>query len=268
MRRTRLPACWRRCRPATARWWSTTTAPTQRPRLRAGAVPRWCMSRSPGYGSAVHAGVVAAATPIVAVLDADGSMDPGELPGWSAALGPRRRPRGRPAPTGAGVAMAVARPARQRRGVLAAAAQARAGGARHRPDAGGPPGGPAGARCDGPPIGVSGRTAGPRRRRGLAGGRTRRRLRAPYGRQIQGQRFGARQPRSPRWTSGRPSRDRVRRPAGHRPGGGQGAGARAGQDAAGAPHSAITPPPISPPPRCWTRSTRWRPPRRQPASSR
>ncbi|MGZ8801213.1 MAG: glycosyltransferase family 2 protein [Mycobacterium sp.] len=34
----------------------------------------------PGYGSAVHAGVVAAATPIVAVLDADGSLDPGELP--------------------------------------------------------------------------------------------------------------------------------------------------------------------------------------------
>lgn len=34
----------------------------------------------PGYGSAVHAGVVAAATPIVAVLDADGSMDPRELP--------------------------------------------------------------------------------------------------------------------------------------------------------------------------------------------
>jgi len=34
----------------------------------------------PGYGSAVHAGVVAARTPIVAVLDADGSLDPGELP--------------------------------------------------------------------------------------------------------------------------------------------------------------------------------------------
>ncbi|OBC11549.1 glycosyltransferase [Mycobacterium sp. 852013-50091_SCH5140682] len=34
----------------------------------------------PGYGSAVHAGVVAAATPIVAVLDADGSLDPRELP--------------------------------------------------------------------------------------------------------------------------------------------------------------------------------------------
>lgn len=34
----------------------------------------------PGYGSAVHAGIVAATTPIVAVLDADGSLDPAELP--------------------------------------------------------------------------------------------------------------------------------------------------------------------------------------------
>lgn len=34
----------------------------------------------PGYGSAVHAGVVAAQTPVVAVLDGDGSLDPGELP--------------------------------------------------------------------------------------------------------------------------------------------------------------------------------------------
>jgi glycosyltransferase involved in cell wall biosynthesis len=34
----------------------------------------------PGYGAAVHAGVEAAATSIVAVLDADGSLDPGELP--------------------------------------------------------------------------------------------------------------------------------------------------------------------------------------------
>ncbi|ORJ60964.1 glycosyltransferase family 2 protein [Mycobacterium simiae] len=40
----------------------------------------------PGYGSAVHAGVVAASTPIVAVIDADGSMDPGELPRLVAAL--------------------------------------------------------------------------------------------------------------------------------------------------------------------------------------
>jgi len=34
----------------------------------------------PGYGSAVHAGVVAATTPVVAVIDADGSLDPGDLP--------------------------------------------------------------------------------------------------------------------------------------------------------------------------------------------
>lgn len=40
----------------------------------------------PGYGSAVHAGVVAATTPIVAVLDGDGSLDPRELPGLVAEL--------------------------------------------------------------------------------------------------------------------------------------------------------------------------------------
>lgn len=34
----------------------------------------------PGYGSAVHAGVRAAETPLVAVLDGDGSMDAAELP--------------------------------------------------------------------------------------------------------------------------------------------------------------------------------------------
>ena len=53
----------------------------------------------PGYGSAVHAGVVAATTPIVAVIDADGSLDPAALPslvaevehGADLAIG-RRRP--------------------------------------------------------------------------------------------------------------------------------------------------------------------------------
>jgi glycosyltransferase involved in cell wall biosynthesis len=55
----------------------------------------------PGYGSAVHAGVVAATTPIVAVLDADGSLDPGDLPalvsdlaGADMAIGRRRPVRG------------------------------------------------------------------------------------------------------------------------------------------------------------------------------
>jgi glycosyltransferase involved in cell wall biosynthesis len=40
----------------------------------------------PGYGSAVHAGVVAATTPIVAVIDADGSLDARELPALVAEL--------------------------------------------------------------------------------------------------------------------------------------------------------------------------------------
>ena len=35
---------------------------------------------TPGYGSAVHAGVMAATTAIVAVIDADGSLDARELP--------------------------------------------------------------------------------------------------------------------------------------------------------------------------------------------
>jgi glycosyltransferase involved in cell wall biosynthesis len=53
----------------------------------------------PGYGAAVHAGVLAADTPVVAVLDGDGSLDPRELPklvaeldrGADMAVG-RRRP--------------------------------------------------------------------------------------------------------------------------------------------------------------------------------
>lgn len=55
-----------------------------------------------GYGAAVHAGVLAASTPVVAVLDADGSLDPGELPalvgeldrGADMATGRRRPARG------------------------------------------------------------------------------------------------------------------------------------------------------------------------------
>lgn len=40
----------------------------------------------PGYGAAVQAGIAAAGTEIVSVLDGDGSMDPGELPGLVAAV--------------------------------------------------------------------------------------------------------------------------------------------------------------------------------------
>jgi len=58
--------------------------------------------KRPGYGSAVHAGVVAATTPLVAVLDADGSLDPRQLPelvaelegGATMAVGRRRATAG------------------------------------------------------------------------------------------------------------------------------------------------------------------------------
>ncbi len=48
-------------------------------------VARWCgatvvAETTPGYGAAVHAGIEAAETPIVAVLDGDGSLDPMDLP--------------------------------------------------------------------------------------------------------------------------------------------------------------------------------------------
>lgn len=55
-----------------------------------------------GYGAAVHAGVVAATSTVVCVLDGDGSMDPGDLPKLVSALHSgadlvvgRRRPVGR-----------------------------------------------------------------------------------------------------------------------------------------------------------------------------
>ena len=53
----------------------------------------------PGYGSAVHAGVLAATTPIVAVIDGDGSMDPGDLPRLVAALDSADLVAGRRRPT-------------------------------------------------------------------------------------------------------------------------------------------------------------------------
>ena len=78
----------------------------------------------PGYGSAVHAGIMAATTPIVAVIDADGSLDPRDLPklvddlerGADMAIGRRRAVKG--------LKLAVACARRDRCGVLAAASQA------------------------------------------------------------------------------------------------------------------------------------------------
>jgi glycosyltransferase involved in cell wall biosynthesis len=55
-----------------------------------------------GYGAAVHTGLEHARSEIVCFLDADGSLDPGELPALVAALDGARLAVGRRVPTGRG----------------------------------------------------------------------------------------------------------------------------------------------------------------------
>jgi glycosyltransferase involved in cell wall biosynthesis len=55
-----------------------------------------------GYGAAVHAGLVAATADVVAVLDADGSLDPGALPAMVALLADADLVAGRRVPGGRG----------------------------------------------------------------------------------------------------------------------------------------------------------------------
>ncbi|MGH3873849.1 MAG: glycosyltransferase family 2 protein [Pseudonocardiaceae bacterium] len=79
-----------------------------------------------GYGAAVHTGLEQASTELVAVLDADGSLDPGVLPqlirpvaqGWADLAVGRRVPVGRGVqPWHAGVANAVLAAMLRRRGL-------------------------------------------------------------------------------------------------------------------------------------------------------
>ena len=136
----------------------------------------------PGYGSAVHAGVVGATTEIVAVIDADGSMDAGDLPRLVAALdqgadlviGRRRPVPGLHWPWVARVGTVVMSwRLRTRHGlpvhdiapmrVARREALLRSG-------------------CGRSTVGLSAGTAGPRRSCRLACGRARRQLRSPDGR--------------------------------------------------------------------------------------
>ncbi|MDT7707846.1 MAG: hypothetical protein QOG20_3453 [Pseudonocardiales bacterium] len=55
-----------------------------------------------GYGAAVHAGLVGATTEVVAFMDADGSLDPGELPGMVGLLSDVELVAGRRVPEGRG----------------------------------------------------------------------------------------------------------------------------------------------------------------------
>lgn len=59
---------------------------------------------SPGYGAAVHTGILAATSAVVCVLDADGSLDPAELPRIAAPVldGTADLAVGRRVPVGAG----------------------------------------------------------------------------------------------------------------------------------------------------------------------
>ncbi|HJP78727.1 MAG TPA: glycosyltransferase family 2 protein [Pseudonocardiaceae bacterium] len=59
---------------------------------------------SPGYGAAVHTGILAATSEVVCVLDADGSLDPAELPRLAAPVlaGTADLAVGRRVPVGAG----------------------------------------------------------------------------------------------------------------------------------------------------------------------
>jgi glycosyltransferase involved in cell wall biosynthesis len=60
---------------------------------------------SPGYGAAVHTGLLATSSEIVGVLDADGSLDPAELPEmvWRVRSGGADMVVGRRVPSGRGV---------------------------------------------------------------------------------------------------------------------------------------------------------------------
>ncbi|MCW2716440.1 glycosyltransferase family 2 protein [Pseudonocardia sp.] len=55
-----------------------------------------------GYGAAVHTGLVGATTEVVAFMDADGSLDPGELPGMVGLLSDVDLVAGRRVPEGRG----------------------------------------------------------------------------------------------------------------------------------------------------------------------
>ena len=107
--------------------------------------------RRPGYGSAVHAGVEAATTPIVAVARRRRVVGSRGAARARRRTRPRRGHGDRSTAPGARAAVAVARAAGHRGGVLAAAHPIRPASARHRTDAGRPPRRAARARHHRPP---------------------------------------------------------------------------------------------------------------------
>ncbi len=90
----RCRGCSTGCQPATGRSSSTTVRSMARPGSPARRVP-WSWRAATGYGAACHAGLLVATSDVVAVMDADASLDPAR-----AARGrrPCRRRRRRPGP--------------------------------------------------------------------------------------------------------------------------------------------------------------------------
>ena len=80
----RCPGCSAGCRPATGPWSRTTARPTARPRSPDRWARWWSTVPQRGFGAAVHAGLLACTSDVVCVLDADGSLDPAELPAVAA----------------------------------------------------------------------------------------------------------------------------------------------------------------------------------------
>src|SRR5215213_8315106 len=134
-----------------------------------------------GFGAAAHAGLEVATAGFVCFCDADGSMDPAQLPrvldpvragNADLVLGRRRPGRG---------AAGRARPGRQRRARPDAAGPHRTAAARPGPDAGRPPRGPARTRAHRPAVRLPAGDGDPRLGRRLARRGGRRRLRPPDG---------------------------------------------------------------------------------------
>ena len=160
---------------------------------------------APGYGAAVHAGLLAATSDHVAFMDGDGSFDPADLlPLLDDVRSGRADLGGRPPPPGPARGLAVARAARQRPRRLVAAPPDRDGRARHRADAGLPARRPAGPGRPGPPVRLPGGAAAEGHARRLAARRARRRLPPARRRHpVEGLRLGARhRPRRPRLLAG------------------------------------------------------------------
>ena len=145
-----------------------------------------------GFGAACHAGLLAASSDIVRVMDADASFDPRDLPTVADPVAAGRRRSHAGPPFGPGQRrVAAARQDRQLGAGRRAAPPHRRPGPRSWPDARRPAGGSAGPADVRPAVRLSAGDGGPRGRGGLAD-RGNGRAVLPADRQIEGHRHARR----------------------------------------------------------------------------